>query len=64
MDFLQPTFRLDTTPFTKNKPRGIPGVKRSNILKLPDSVAAAKRKFWLEIIVNDRNDEVVEHFEY
>ena len=63
VDFLKPKFRLDITPPTTNQPRGIPGVKRQNILKLADSFSAAKRKFWLEILVNDKNDDLVEHFE-
>lgn len=67
VDFLKPKFRLDVTPPTKNQPRGIPGVKRQNILKLADSfasaTAAAKRKFWQEIPVNDGNVDLVEHFE-
>ena len=62
VDFLKPKFRLDVTPPTKNQPRGIPGVKRPNIHKLADSFPAAKRKFWLEIPVNDGNDDLVEHF--
>ena len=28
-----------------------------------DSFSTAKRKFWLEFLVNDSNDHVVEHFE-
>ena len=63
VDFLKPKFRLDITPPTKNQPRSILGVKRQNILKLADLFPAAKRKFWLEFLVNDRNDHVVEHFE-
>ena len=63
VDFLKPKFKLDITPPTKNLPRGIPGVKCQNILKLADSFPAAKRKFCLEIPVYDRNDDLVEHFE-
>ena len=61
--FLKPRFRLDVTPPTKNQPRGISRVKRQNMLQLADSFPAAKRKFWLEIPVNDRNDDLVEHLE-
>ena len=60
VDSLKPKFRLDITLPTKNQPRGIPGVKRQNILKLADLFPTAKRKFCL---VNDRNNDQVEHFE-
>ena len=63
VNFLQPKFRLETTPPTKNQPRGIPGVKHQNILKLANSFRTAKRKLWLKILVNDRSDDLVEHFE-
>ena len=59
IDFLKPKFRLDVTPPTKNQPRGIHGMNQQNILKLADSLPAAKKKFWLEILVNDRNDDLV-----
>ena len=59
IDYLKPKFRLDVTPPTKNQPRGIHGVNPQNILKLADSLPAAKKKFWLEIPVNDRNDDLV-----
>ena len=58
VDFLKPNFKLGITPPTKNQLRSILGM-----LKLVDSFSAAKRKFWLEIPVNDRNDDLVEHFE-
>ena len=63
VDFLKPKFKLNVAPPTKNQPRGISSVKRQNILKLTDLFPAAKRKFWLEIPVNDRNDDLVKHFE-
>ena len=63
VDFLKPKFILDITLPTKHQPRGTPSAKRQNILKLADLFPAAKRKFWLEILMNDRNDDLVEHFE-
>ena len=43
VNFLKTQFRLDITPRTNSQSRGIPGVKRKNILKLEDSFPAAKK---------------------
>ena len=63
VEFLKPKFSLDIVPPKKDKPRGISSIKRQNILKLANSFPAAKKKFWLEIPINDENVDLVEHFQ-
>ena len=62
VNFLKTKFRLNITPCTKSQLMGIPSVKCKNILKLADSFPHLK-KTWQEIPVNDKNVDLVDHFE-
>lgn len=59
-DFLSPKFDL-RLPEKHTKPRGIPSKKKDGLVKLLESVPAAKRKFWHELSVNEAVQDLAEN---
>lgn len=63
VDFLKPKFKLDAPVVTRDQPRGIPYAKKQNILKLAQAFPAPKRRFWLDLPVNNDMADLVTDFE-
>ena len=63
VNFLKPKVSIETTPDTMQQPRGISTSKKQNIVKLVASLPAPKRKFWLDMPVNDGSKDLIESFQ-
>jgi len=61
-DFLKPSFKLQM-PSVMERERGLTTTKKTDILKLMGSAPPAKRKFWMDIPVNDENTDLTEQAE-
>ena len=63
VNFLKPKFSIETTPGTMQQPREVSTSKKQNILKLVASCPAPKRKFWLDMPVNEGSKDLIESFQ-
>ena len=59
VDFLRPKFDINVIPEKKDSARGITKKKKDVILKLASSFPPAKKKFWLDLPVNDASSDLV-----
>ena len=59
VDFLRPKFSVEDMPKKHEKPRGITEKKQSGILKLLGHVAPVKRKFYLDMSINNSAKDLV-----
>jgi len=54
VDFLRPSYNVNTFPDTHDQRRGIPSAKKLGIVKLMRVVkSSTKLKFWTDLPVND-----------
>ena len=62
VEFLKPRFSLDPFPEKVRIPRGISTKKKEGILRILGHVDALKRKFYVELFVNDKSEDLVTNF--
>ena len=62
VDFLRNTFKLDDKPPHYTEHRGISKSKSDGILKLTKSFPSAKKRFWLDLPINDQSKDLVRDF--
>lgn len=63
VDFLKPKWPLVVDIPVADNPRGITKSKRDKLVKLADSFPPAKRKFWMDLPVNDSSSDLVTEHE-
>ncbi|MES9882743.1 MAG: hypothetical protein ABW185_17895 [Sedimenticola sp.] len=63
VEFLKPKFDIHSFPGAMSEPRGIPATKREKLLKLTNCFPPAKKKFWLDMPINNENRDLVEAFD-
>ena len=61
--FLKPKVDINAPIPTSEAPRGISSTKKNGILKLIQTIAPPKQKFWHDLSVNDETADLVSSFE-
>jgi len=63
VDFLRPVFQVTSFTDTHTKPRGISSAKKTGIVNLLNASDTAERKFWLDLLEDDAQNDVVDNAE-
>ena len=63
VDFLKQKVKLDGFPAKLRQPRGVSTKKKEGILRIMSHVDPLKRKFYGDLFVNDRSEDLVTRFD-
>ena len=63
LDFLRPKVDVKKEPAKLDQPRGISLKKKEGIMKLLEAFPGSKKKFWLDLPINDTSADLVHNFD-